>query len=131
MVTATPGWLTLNTDDCLHRENTTSGGRGIVRDHTGNWIGGRSCSIKEAELWALIHGLRLAWEKGIRHLVAEIDSITVYTWIPKGVLTKNKHTSLIRECLEFSKRNWPLSIHHMSIEKGTAQQIFWSSSIER
>ena len=37
----------------------------FLRDHDGNWIWGFSmklghCTIEEAELWALLHGLRLA-----------------------------------------------------------------------
>ena len=40
--------------------------------------------------------------------------MTVCTWITKGVSVKNKHTSLIRECLELSKRrNKSVSIYHV------------------
>ena len=50
---------------------------GALRDWNGDWLGGFSvqlgtCSEFEAEPWAALHGLRLAWEQGIRrHLELE------------------------------------------------------------
>ena len=82
------------------------------------------------ELWALIHGLRLAWEKGIRRLVAKVDSLLVFSWVTKGDSTKNKHAILIRECLELSKRNWSINIHRVNRVGNCTTNFLTKSSLE-
>ena len=61
------------------RPKTAAGG-GLLRDWYGIWNGGFSiclgaCAVEEAELWAVIHGLRLVWEKNIRVLTVEVNSL--------------------------------------------------------
>ena len=78
------GWTTPNSDGCLKKLADTACCGGLLRNHNGDWKIGYSvklgtCSIEEAEMWALIYGLRLAWEEGIRFLVAELDSKTANT----------------------------------------------------
>ena len=76
------GWHKLNTDGyCEGRDKSTSAG-GIIRDNKGCWMGGfsiklGSCSKTEAEIWAVIYGLRMAWDQDIRRLVVEVDSSPV------------------------------------------------------
>ena len=48
-----------------------------------NWIASfttdlGNCSVIEAELWAFLIRLQLAWAKEIRHLIAEVDSRLMY-----------------------------------------------------
>ena len=78
-------------DGCWHvRDNVASGG-GVLRHHNGDWQWGFNvkfghCSIEEAELLALIIRLRQAWDKGCWVLSIEVDSLTIYNWIPKDDL---------------------------------------------
>ena len=51
----------------------------------GNW------STVEAELWALIYGLRITWERGVTLLVAEIDSLLAYSWFTKKDFKTSKN----------------------------------------
>ena len=74
------GWHTLKTDGCvrLKRRHGGGGGGGLLRGSSGEWVVGFSinlgvCSIEEAELWAIVHGLRVAWRIGIRALIEETD----------------------------------------------------------
>ena len=46
----------------------------MLKDDSGCWIGGFAVNIKiasniAAELWAIIHGLDLAWEKGVKKVI--------------------------------------------------------------
>ena len=77
------GWVTLNTDGSCRGNIKLAGGGGLLRDHTGKWITGFSinlghCIALVAELWAILRGLRIAWEAGVRKLVLETDSLTAY-----------------------------------------------------
>ncbi|XP_027164808.1 uncharacterized protein LOC113764959 [Coffea eugenioides] len=52
---------------------------GIIRDEAGHWLGGFSVGLGTAsnilaELWAILRGLQLAWEKGYRKVIIESDS---------------------------------------------------------
>ena len=72
--------LTLNTDGCSQRSSNQAGGGGedyyaTMRE---GGLGGFSarfgtCLAVEAELRALIHGLHIAWNRGISDMVVEID----------------------------------------------------------
>ena len=47
----------------------SAGADGVLRNNEGRWVHGYSlnmgiCSVEEVELWAFVHGMRLAWEIG-------------------------------------------------------------------
>lgn len=72
-------WCKLNTDGAAKSTGASSAG-GLIRDHNGNWLAGfcmniGSCSVMVAEFWGLLQGLSIAWEKGIRWLNVEVDSL--------------------------------------------------------
>ena len=98
------GWLKLHIDGRSSRLSSRAGGGGLLRDCDGNWLGGFStylgtCSTKEAELWALILGLRLDWEKNAKFLQVEVASLQVLHWITKQTTGKG-YGSLITKCKE-------------------------------
>lgn len=56
-----------------------------MRDFSGKWVFGFSfnlgvCNIDEAEAWGIFKGLSIAWEKGIKHVEVECDSLRVVNW---------------------------------------------------
>ncbi|CAL1397044.1 unnamed protein product [Linum trigynum] len=73
------GWTTLNVDGASNGNPGPAGAGGLLRDHTGRWIKGfvsnvGSASATLAELWAINHGIDLAWKEGFRTLKIESDS---------------------------------------------------------
>lgn len=105
----------MNTDGACKRTGASSGG-GVIRDHKEAWIFGFGmnighCSVTVAELWGLYHGLKLAWEHGIRWLVVEIDSLCVTELVRKPVDTDNEYTSLLQPIEEVIQRNWNIIIN--------------------
>ena len=75
------GWMKLNSDGCVHKASMIVGVEGVFRKEGGGWIKGFSLNIgcytiEEAELWALLHGLRMTWDTGTKRLLVEIDSLT-------------------------------------------------------
>ena len=73
------GWRKLNTDGSFLADIGIVGGGGLVRDDKASWQGGFSIqmqctSVEVIESWALLYGLKMPWEMGIRKLIVEIDS---------------------------------------------------------
>lgn len=53
-----------------------------MRDLNGRWIMGFMvnigiCTAVGAEVWAVLHGLQMAWRAGARRLIVELDSLLV------------------------------------------------------
>ena len=104
--TPTPGWLKLNVDGSVDDNKGPAGAGGVLRDSMGNWVGGfstrlRECSMEEAETWALLHGLRLAWDLGARQLSVEINSLGVFSWVTGKEEVDNFLGNVVFEC-----KNW-------------------------
>ena len=57
-------------------------------------------SVTMAELWGLYHGLKLAWDHGIRWLVVGIDSLCIIKLVKKPVDTINEYISLLQSIKE-------------------------------
>ena len=58
----------------------------MLRDHQGRWIAGFSAQVglttnNMAELTAVIQGLAIAWNTGMKLLQLELDSKVVLTWL--------------------------------------------------
>lgn len=75
-------WIKLNPDGSFLAGNHLAGVDGILRNNQGDCVAGFmekvGCnSIEEAETWGLLQGLKLAWEKGIRKLIVEVDSLSL------------------------------------------------------
>ncbi|KAL9417260.1 hypothetical protein AB3S75_040274 [Citrus x aurantiifolia] len=73
-----------------------------------------------AELWGLYQGLRLAWEAGIKCLLAEVDSLCVTQLISKRVVVPNEFYSVVVAIRELISRNWQVVITHIYREANSA-----------
>ena len=80
----------------------------------------QSRCANEVEAWALLHELQMAWDLGIRRLIVEIDSLSVYNW-EKGLKElENSLSNVIQEC----NKNWMVSLKHVYRE-GNNRQPRW------
>ncbi|KAK4267638.1 hypothetical protein QN277_024391 [Acacia crassicarpa] len=74
-----PGWFKLNVDGAVSLSEMKAGCGGVIRDHMGLWISGFTqtlgfCNAYMAEEWALLLGLRRAWDEGLKHILVESDA---------------------------------------------------------
>ncbi|XP_012461277.1 uncharacterized protein LOC105781288 [Gossypium raimondii] len=73
------GVLKINTDGAPIKSSAMASAGEVVRDDKGDWISGFSRSLGVAtvlhsELWAILDGLNLAWDRGFRKIILESDS---------------------------------------------------------
>ncbi|KAL9454363.1 hypothetical protein AB3S75_009869 [Citrus x aurantiifolia] len=114
----------LNTDGSRLKNGLASAG-GLVRDCSGTWQFGFGmniglCSVTSAELWGLFQGLHLAWNRGIRYLVAEVDRQCIFQLISSTRTEPNAHLSLINAIKELMNRDWQITIKHIYREANFA-----------
>jgi len=74
-----PNFLKLNIDGSSLGNSGKAGFRGVIRNTTSERVIGfyGSCGVTtslRAELFALVHGVKLAWPLGAHHIICETDS---------------------------------------------------------
>ena len=110
--------MKLNTDGCLKASTNKAAAGGLIRSHTGTWMGGflanlGSCSVLAAECWGVIHGLRLAWELGIRSVILEVDNSCVVNIIQGQTSCPLQSLSLIHEIKSLLNKDWMVQVAHI------------------
>lgn len=103
----------------------SSGGRatcgGIVRDSSGNWLCGIArfvgfCTLLEAELWGILEGLRLCWDRGCRYINCQVDSDVAVSVIKVDQVGRLAGCGLVRKIRKLLALNWDVRIDHVSRE---------------
>ncbi|KAL4335788.1 hypothetical protein GQ457_07G042280 [Hibiscus cannabinus] len=70
------------------------------------------CSILETELWGVWCGLQLAWEKGCRRIILEVDSLEVVKALQEDC-RQGHICSLLFHIRLFLQRNWEVHVVHV------------------
>ena len=84
----------------------------MIRDSLGRWYSGFN-----AELWAVIYGLSLAWSLGLKKVILEVDSLLVVNWLKKVSDCDSNQANLIHICLDFLQRDWEVQISQIFRER--------------
>ena len=123
---APPPWpfLCLNTDGARKGNGEASAG-GLLRDCHGNFIHGFSahlgvCSVLKAELWGVLHGLRMAWDLGYRRIQVGIDNCSVVQIIKENNAHVNETSNIIEMIRELMRRDWRIQMAHIYREANSA-----------
>lgn len=100
----------MNVDGSSFRNPGRAGFGGLVRRIDGSWVSGFSGSIGfsdnwHAELSALLHGLQLAWNEGIRNLLCYTDSMNTINLIRDPLPLFHKYAVLLQDICEFLQRD--------------------------
>ncbi|CAN1163084.1 Putative ribonuclease H protein At1g65750 [Linum perenne] len=122
---AEEGWYSLNSDGSLYKNPTSSAAGGIIRDDNGKFIAAFSanlgvCSIMRSELRAIVEGMKLAWNKGVRRLRIQTDSKAAVAMLSKPYNANSQHAGFIEQFSELSSQDWEISIHHIYREANCA-----------
>ncbi|CAN1830445.1 Putative ribonuclease H protein At1g65750 [Linum perenne] len=70
------------------------------------------CSITRADMGAIVQGMKLAWDLGIRKLLVQFDSKVAVAILQKED-TDHQHAILASEFRELFSRRWDVSLTHV------------------
>lgn len=111
------GWFKINVDGASANNPGKAGGGGVIRNDTGCWVKGFCINLGmasnvAAELLAILQGLKLAWDLGIRRVHLETDSLTGLELVmkePRG----SPHHNVIQEIRKQIKQQWECKVSHI------------------
>nr|KYP52893.1 Putative ribonuclease H protein At1g65750 family [Cajanus cajan] len=123
------GFLKLNSDGVVAESRIAACG-GVIRDENGVFVFGYSgkieiCSVLQAELWAIYHGLRLIKEKGIGlDLLIESDSEVVVKFLNERCPREHNCYSLVNLIVKMAGGFRDLSCVHIFREANQVADSF-------
>ncbi|EEF46310.1 nuclease, putative [Ricinus communis] len=86
---------------------------------------GRVCNALEAELWAVIKGPKLAWDKEYRRENLAVDSLLVAEWLAKdSEVCDEFHSNLVFICRRLLNQAWHVNVKHVYRECDMAAADF-------
>ena len=88
-----------------------------IRNNNGDWLLGFSgfCGITSclvSELYAIFHGLRIAYDAAHRNIILESDSRMTLDLIMSDVQSHHHHAPMISQIVQLQHRNWVVNFHH-------------------
>jgi len=109
--------IKVNVDGSSLSNPGRSGFGGLIRNNNGDWLLGFSgfCSITSclaAELYAIFHGLRIAYDAGHMNIILESDSRMTFDLIMSDVQAHHPHAPLISQIVQLQHRDWIVNFHH-------------------
>ncbi|KAF7803683.1 ribonuclease H [Senna tora] len=112
------GWGKVNVDGAMCQANKMAGCGGLLRGCNGKWISGfmamlGQCPIIGAELWAIYHGLNMAWDKGFRKVELESDSRVAINRVNSVKALDSFLHPVVQSIRELLKRDWEVKIKHI------------------
>ncbi|KAK7306532.1 hypothetical protein VNO77_44479 [Canavalia gladiata] len=125
------GWVCLNTDGSVYdkKRNGRIGSAcgGLIRDSTGCFLGGFNVnlgsisSVTLAELWGVVHGLKLAWDIGWKKVKVDIDSTNALALVRNSTVGNDDVTcALVSEINDLVRKDWLVEFSHVFRESNRA-----------
>ena len=111
-------WAKLNIDGASLGNLGIAGGRGLIRDSDGNWVGGFARAIGyttsvQAELKALKDGLWLAIDLGIPCLAIEMDSLVAVDFLNFKTTPNVFLSAIVDDCKCLLEKFDRFTLHHI------------------
>ncbi|KAH9685693.1 putative ribonuclease H protein [Citrus sinensis] len=130
-----PIWLcvSLNTDGA-RKGSGYAGVGGLIRDSNGNWLMGFTvnlgmCSVLSAELWGLLHGLRVACDHGFRRLQVGVENKSIVHLLERAHPSANENAILVKAIRELLAHDWIVHMEHVYREANSAVDFLTSYSL--
>ncbi|CAN1243659.1 Putative ribonuclease H protein At1g65750, partial [Linum perenne] len=109
---------TLNTGGSVIRQTGVATTGGVLRDHNGRVSDAFTanlgkCSITRAELTGIVLGMERAWNKGIRSLEIQTDSLCAVNLLLKADNLDHQHATIVGRFRKLLERNWSVNVIHV------------------
>ncbi|CAN1773878.1 Putative ribonuclease H protein At1g65750, partial [Linum perenne] len=104
----------VHTDGSRYTHSSSTAIGGLIRNDQGRFIQAFTanmgdCTITRAEICAIVQGMKLAWDLGIRKLLIQLDSEAAVAILLRED-TNHQHAILVSEFQELKSRSWDISI---------------------
>ena len=101
---------------------------GVIRDDKRDFIAGfffqiNNCFRLLAEIRAMLHGLKLAWDEGLRQVVIESDSLEVVNMVQNHVGNLDQVSACIGDILKIQEQDQSTQIRHIHKEANKAADM--------
>lgn len=112
------GWVKVNVDGAFAQASNLVAHGGLIRDSDVTFIQGFICKLNtrnalSVELWACIHGLKLAWKLGYCKIELESDSREAIDCIQRGCDSFHLEYGVISEAQVLAQRDWEVQVRHV------------------
>lgn len=129
------GWIALNVDGCLKQNHTKARGGGILRTEPGKWVLGftgniGSCTVEEAELWAVCDGLEITWKLRFSKVRLEVDSQIVVKLIKFEEVAYLRILNLLDKCHNLLSKDWKVQVQHIYREQNMTADYLASEALK-
>lgn len=127
--------MRLNVDGSSLRNPSPLGYRGFIRNSLGEWITGFSgfCGIATnlyVELFAILQGLKIAWESSCHDIICESNSTLALSKLTQGNVLFHPYVVVINQVKSYMSCAWNLKFIHILKEGNNyANELvkMWSS----
>lgn len=112
------GWVKLNCDGARTDGEGRAGCGGVVRNDSGKFCFAFSCNLGEcsvlaSELWAILYGARLAWERGFQNIIIESDSLLAINLLKNGCSSRHPCYALVHQIMQVIGGVPTIRSHHI------------------
>ncbi|KAL6145633.1 hypothetical protein ACLB2K_056319 [Fragaria x ananassa] len=126
------GTFKLNVDGSRNRIGGIGAG-GVIRDHTGVWIGGFMVNIGagevlQAEAWGLFYGIQLALSLDIPNLEVESDSSILINLLQGTDIDLHPLGTIVLNCRTLLQQFDSIHVNHIHHERSTIANILAKNS---
>ncbi|KAL4362376.1 hypothetical protein GQ457_04G024310 [Hibiscus cannabinus] len=111
------GWVKVNADGAVGDSPVMEASGGVICDEASEWLLGfahniRSCSILCSKLWAAFDSLSLAWRRGFRKVILELDNMQAVL-ILNGESSAPGDNLLVVRIKELLVKQWDVRVRHI------------------
>ncbi|KAF7819384.1 Non-LTR retroelement reverse transcriptase [Senna tora] len=113
------GWIKVNVDGSVDPGSFGSSAcGGVLRDRDGNFLCGfsrnvGSCSITLTELWGVLSGLQVAWNRGFKKVIIETDCLNAKRLIYQNFEEGYCSAQLVDEIHKSIAQDWDVVVQHV------------------
>ena len=112
------GWYKFNTDRAMKVGCQAAVARGILRNDQKEWIVGftinlGSYSALVAKVWGVWHAWQIAWARGCRKVILELDSMMTIQLINNGTKSINTANRLAKDIKKMLELDWEVHMQHV------------------
>lgn len=108
---------------------------GVCRDSDNRWLFGFSRNIGSTnvlwvELWAIFSVISLAWDRNLRRVIIESNSLVVVNLIYGGCFILHPYASLVNQIRAWLHREWEVTCVHVRREANQVADCLAEMTLE-